>query len=173
VSRFVLGVPGRTLLRNKLIEGYPVVPTQAGPVTRSVTVPHAGHGVSQARHALASELSSLGVAEEPSEDAMLVMSELVSNAVKHAAPLPGGEVRVRWSIATDCLHLEITDGGAVTRPNPAIATVFALGGRGLDIVRTISDQWGVTHDSDSVTVWADVPRLPTATAGTEDDVPAH
>jgi anti-sigma regulatory factor (Ser/Thr protein kinase) len=149
------------------------VATHAGRGTHSVTVPHEGHGVTLARHALASELASLGVADDARQDAMLVMSELVSNAVKHAAPLPGGEVRVHWSIAADCLHLEITDGGAVTRPNPAIATAFALGGRGLDIVRTISDQWGVTQDGNSVTVWADVPRVRAATAGTVADVPAH
>jgi two-component sensor histidine kinase len=126
-----------------------------------------------ARHALGSELASLDIADDARQDAMLVMSELVSNAVKHAAPLPGGEVRVGWSIAADRMHLEITDGGSVTRPNPEVATVFALGGRGLDIVRTISEQWGVTQDGDCVTVWADLPRVRAATAGTGVDVPAH
>ena len=34
---------------------------------------------------------------------MLVLSELVSNAIKHAAPLPSGEIRVRWSVRpTSC-----------------------------------------------------------------------
>lgn len=155
------------------MEGYVVVPTQAGRVTHSVTVPHEGQGVSLARHAFASELASVGVSDDVRQDAMLVISELVSNAVKHAAPLPGGEVRVRCSITVDNLRIEITDGGAVTRPSPAVATVFALGGRGLDIVRTISRQWGVSKDGDSVTVWADVPleRKPIAGAGV--DVPGH
>jgi serine/threonine-protein kinase RsbW len=115
--------------------------------------------VSLARHAFASELAAAGVAEDVRQDAMLVMSELVSNAVKHGAPLPDGEVRVRWLIDDDCLHIEITDGGAPTRPNPAVATVFALGGRGLDIVRMVSLQWGVTQDGSSVTVWADIARV--------------
>ena len=114
------------------------MPTHPGRLTRSVTVPHEGSGVSLARHAFADELATARVSDDVRQDAMLVISELVSNAVKHAAPLPGGDVRVSCSIDDDCLHLEITDGGAVTRPNPAVATVFALGGRGLDIVRTIS-----------------------------------
>jgi anti-sigma regulatory factor (Ser/Thr protein kinase) len=135
------------------------VPTHPGRVTRSVTVPHEGSGVSLARHAFATELSNAKVTDEVRQDAMLVISELVSNAVKHAAPLPDGFVRVSCSIDEDRLRIEITDGGAVTRPNPAVATVFALGGRGLDIVRTISREWGVIQEDDTVTVWADVPRV--------------
>jgi len=126
-------------------------------------VPHEGHGVSLARHALARELAALGVPDDAIADAMLVISELVSNAVKHAAPLPGGEVQVGWSIDRERMHLETTDGGGSTRPNPAVATGFALGGRGLDIVRTISDQWGVTQHGESVTVWAVIPRIRRAT----------
>jgi anti-sigma regulatory factor (Ser/Thr protein kinase) len=125
---------------------------------RSVTVPHERHGVALARHAFADEMAAVGVAEEERDDAMLVLSELVSNAVKHAAPLAGGEVRVRWAIRADTLHIEITDGGAATRPNAVVAAVSAVGGRGLDIVRTVCRQWGVTEEMDSVTVWADVPR---------------
>jgi serine/threonine-protein kinase RsbW len=142
-------------------------------VIRSVTVPHEGHGVSLARHAFAKELLSAGIPDDVRQDAILVMSELVSNAVKHGAPLPNGDVRVAWSIAADCLHVEITDGGAVTRPNPAVATVFALGGRGLDIVRMISREWGVTQVGDAVTVWADVPRVRKQPAGSGLDAAAH
>ncbi|MDQ1626844.1 MAG: hypothetical protein QOI54_588 [Actinomycetota bacterium] len=131
------------------------VPT---PGVTSVSVPHERHGVSVARHAFADELDAVGIPDDDRDDAMLVLSELVSNAIKHAAPLENGEVRVRWAFRDDCLHIEITDGGAATRPNAVVSAVSALGGRGLDIVRTVSRQWGVTEATDSVTVWADVPR---------------
>jgi anti-sigma regulatory factor (Ser/Thr protein kinase) len=124
----------------------------------SVTVPHERYGVSMARHAFVDNLAAVGIPEDDRDDAVLVLSELVSNAVKHAAPLPSGEVRVGWSIRADVLHLEITDGGALTRPKAMVAAVSALGGRGLDIVRTVCRQWGVTEEPDAVTVWADVPR---------------
>jgi serine/threonine-protein kinase RsbW len=104
---------------------------------------------------------------------MLVISELVSNAVKHAAPLKGGDVRVSCSIDDDSLRVEITDGGAVTRPNPAVATGFALGGRGLDIVRTICHEWGVVQNDHSVTVWASVPRARRPLADNVVDAPGH
>jgi anti-sigma regulatory factor (Ser/Thr protein kinase) len=130
---------------------------QNGPMS-SVTVPHARSSVSAARHALADELAANGIAEPMRDDAVLVLSELVSNAIKHAAPLPSGEINVCWALHQDCLHLEITDGGALTRPQAAAAAVSSLGGRGLDIVRTICREWGVTEEGNAVTVWADLPR---------------
>lgn len=130
----------------------------------SVCVPHERSGVGAARHAFADQLSVNGVVGSLQEDAVLVMSELVTNAIKHAAPLPSGEIRVRWSIQDDCLHMEITDGGAVTRPHAGVANISSLGGRGLDIVRNVSDQWGVKEDHDCVTVWADVRRQPQRSA---------
>ena len=122
-----------------------------------VTVPHERTGVRLARHAFADQLDAAGVRPEDREDAMLVLSELVSNAVKHAAPLPSGDIRVRWEVRDEVLHIEITDGGAGTRPHASVAALSALGGRGLDIVRTVSTQWGVTVGEGSVTVWAEVP----------------
>lgn len=124
----------------------------------SLSVPHAPTGVRLARHTFADQLAAAGVPPRDTDDAMLVLSELVSNAVKHAAPLPSGQISVSWHVADDCLHIEITDGGAGTRPHASVAALSALGGRGLDIVRTVSSQWGVTEGHDCVTVWAEVPR---------------
>jgi anti-sigma regulatory factor (Ser/Thr protein kinase) len=130
-----------------------------------VSVPHERTGVRIARHAFADQLEAAGVPEEDRDDAILVLSELVSNAVKHAAPLPSGEITVRWAVADDLLHIEITDGGAGTRPHASVAALSSLGGRGLDIVRTVSTQWGVTEGDGSVTVWAEVPRTTLDAAG--------
>jgi anti-sigma regulatory factor (Ser/Thr protein kinase) len=134
-----------------------VADAQNGPMS-SVSVPHARSSVSAARHALADELDANGVGTPMRDDAVLVLSELVSNAIKHAAPLPSGDISVRWALKQDRLHLEITDGGALTRPQAAVAALSSLGGRGLDIVRTVCSEWGVTEDGNAVTVWADLPR---------------
>jgi anti-sigma regulatory factor (Ser/Thr protein kinase) len=149
------------------------VPTDARAVTLAVNVPHQGHGVSLARHAFATDLASVGVTDDVRQDVMLVISELVSNAVRHAAALPGDSVGVTCGINDDCLHIEITDGGSLTRPSPEVATVFAQGGRGLDIVRMISREWGVTQDGDTVTVWADVPRVRKHIADADIEATAH
>ena len=133
-----------------------------GDTSSSVAVPHARSSVGAARHAVADELAANGVPEPVLQDAVLVVSELVSNAIKHASPLPSGEILVTWNLGDDVLHVEITDGGAMTRPHAGSAAVSSLGGRGLDIVRTICHSWGVTEDNGTVTVWADLARTPTS-----------
>jgi anti-sigma regulatory factor (Ser/Thr protein kinase) len=140
-----------------------------------LSVPHERTSVRVVRRAFADQLTEAGVPPECRDDAMLVLSELVSNAVKHAAPLPDGQITVSWQVADDVLHVEITDGGSGTRPSASVAVLSALGGRGLDIVRMVASQWGVTEDDGTVTVWAEVPRThldaqgrPASRSGTDD-----
>lgn len=128
-----------------------------GPGPAPLQIPHEGTGVRLARHTVADQLTAVGVRDEACDDALLVLSELVSNAVTHAEPLPNGRIAVGWTVLDDALHLEITDGGAVTSPQASVAALFSGSGRGLDIVRTICRSWGVTEGERSVTVWADVP----------------
>src|SRR5215210_1463838 len=123
-----------------------------------VTIPHERSSVGTARHAIADELETKDVPALVLQDAVLVVSELVSNAIKHADPLPSGEILVRWCLEADRLRLEITDGGAMTRPRAGTPGSAAMGGRGLDIVSTVCSDWGVTEHENSVTVWADLPR---------------
>jgi anti-sigma regulatory factor (Ser/Thr protein kinase) len=131
-----------------------------GPGRVPLEVPHERTGVRLARHTVAHHLTASGVRDEAYDDALLVLSELVSNAVTHAAPLPNGRIAVGWTVLDDALHLEITDGGAVTSPQAGVAPLLSGSGRGLDIVRTISRAWGVKEGERSVTVWADVPMAP-------------
>ena len=131
-----------------------------GPGRAPLEVPHERTGVRLARHTVADHLTAVGVREDACDDALLVLSELVSNAVTHAAPLPNGRIAVGWAVLDDALHLEITDGGAATSPQARVAALLSGSGRGLDIVRTICRAWGVTEGERSVTVWADVPMTP-------------
>jgi anti-sigma regulatory factor (Ser/Thr protein kinase) len=126
----------------------------------SVAIPHHRSGVRTARHTVSDELYAGGVRPPVLDDAVLVVSELVSNAIRHAAPLPSGDIQVGWSLFPDLVHIEIVDGGAPTRPQARSASVSSLGGRGLEIVRCLAAEWGVDERSDTVTVWADLPRSP-------------
>ena len=128
-----------------------------GPGRAPLEIPHERTGVRLARHTIADQLTAVGVRDEACDDALLVLSELVSNAVTHAAPLPNGRIAVGWTVLDDALHLEITDGGSVTSPQAGVAAPLSGSGRGLDIVRRICRAWGVTPGERSVTVWADVP----------------
>jgi hypothetical protein len=42
----------------------------------------------------------------------------------------------------------------MTEPRRARATLSSLGGRGLGIVETLADGWGVLHEDGGTTVWA-------------------
>jgi hypothetical protein len=48
----------------------------------------------------------------------------------------------------------VTDGGGPTRPIPATPSVTARGGRGLNIISALAQEWGVRDNaSGEVTVW--------------------
>ncbi|MEU8798289.1 ATP-binding protein [Spirillospora sp. NPDC048819] len=119
-----------------------------------VLLPHAPSSVAVARKRLSSELVDSGVYESIVDDAAVIVSELISNALRHARPLPSGQVRVCWLRRGDLLEVEVSDGGAMTEPRRGPGTLSSLGGRGLGIVEALSEGWGVRHDESSTTVWA-------------------
>lgn len=132
------------------------------PAAESVVVPHDVTSVALVRRSLDRTLRQVGVADDPRDDALIVLSELVSNAVKHASPLGGRGIGVSWTIDADRLGIQVTDGGSHTDPVADIAAMTAVGGRGLDIVRKLSLGWGVSESDGRVTVWATLPVTPDA-----------
>lgn len=110
--------------------------------------------VSVARRMLGAELRSAGVMDSAVRDAALVISELLSNAILHAYPLAGERLQVAWSITAGNLELSVSDGGSPTRPHAENPTSAEPGGRGLSIVETLSQRWGVRTDDVGLTVWA-------------------
>lgn len=123
----------------------------------TVLLPHAPASVAVARQRLTADLDAAGVVHAAVGDAALVVSELLSNAIRHARPLPGARVQVAWAVDNGSVEVAVSDGGAPTRPYPAHASVSALGGRGLDIVEYLARTWGVRADSQGLTVWAVLP----------------
>ena len=125
----------------------------------AVVLPHAPASAAVARRSLTSELSGAGVASAVIGDAALVVSELVGNAVRHASPLPGGALRVEWSIHPDTVEIAVTDGGSSEVPVAVHADEAAIGGRGLSIVEALSRTWGTRRAARGMVVWAHVPRI--------------
>jgi anti-sigma regulatory factor (Ser/Thr protein kinase) len=124
-----------------------------------MALPYGPAGVGDARRRLRKELRDCGTPETVVEDAVLILSELLSNAYRHGRPIDDGTdepgIRAGWHIDEDgLLTLEVTDGGGPTRPAPATPSLTAHGGRGLGIVETLSLQWGVSERPGEVTVWA-------------------
>lgn len=136
------------------------------PASSSMAVPHGPAGVGEARHRMRDQLRVSGVSETVIDDAVLILSELLSNACRHGRPLgegfngdgghSDGDVRAAWRVdRTGRLTVEVTDGGGPTRPVPATPSVTAHGGRGLNIITALAESWGVRDDiHGEVTVWA-------------------
>ncbi|MCX4699500.1 ATP-binding protein [Streptomyces sp. NBC_01352] len=144
----------------KEVSGVALVVAQEVPTSSSMAVPHGPAGVGKARHRMRTQLRRGGVSEAVIDDAVLILSELLSNACKHGRPLGDalagdGDVRAAWRVDTGGrLTVEVTDGGGPTRPAPATPSVTAHGGRGLNIITALADDWGVRDETrGEVTVW--------------------
>ncbi|MQY13823.1 hypothetical protein SRB5_39790 [Streptomyces sp. RB5] len=142
------------------------VMAQHVPASSVMAVPHGPAGVGNARRRMRRELAEAGAGETAVDDAVLVLSELLSNSCRHARPLAGGgtsEVRASWALdSRGLITVAVTDGGGPTRPLPATPSVTAHGGRGLAIIRRLSKDWGVRDRCGEVTVWATLPRQASA-----------
>ncbi|MGW5342488.1 ATP-binding protein [Streptomyces sp. NPDC004050] len=146
----------------KEVPGVALVVAQEVPTSSCMDVRHGPAGVGEARHRMREQLRLSGVSESVVDDAVLILSELLSNACRHGRPLGAGdgeigdgEIRAAWRIdSTGRLTVEVTDGGGPTRPLPATPSVTAHGGRGLNIISALAQDWGVRDGAaGEVTVW--------------------
>jgi anti-sigma regulatory factor (Ser/Thr protein kinase) len=95
------------------------------------------------------------VSETVLTDALLLVSELVANSVRHAEAPADALVSVRAQIRADVLCLEVEDGGtsgAIARRAPDLSYG---GGFGLNVVEVLSRRWGVERDA-GTRVWAEL-----------------
>jgi anti-sigma regulatory factor (Ser/Thr protein kinase) len=100
-------------------------------------------------------MEGLGSVErQPREDAALVLSELLSNAIRHGRALETGQVRAAWKLRNGHIEIAVTDGGALTTPRVVDASEYATAGRGLFIVDQLATSWWQTTDGAFSTVYA-------------------
>ena len=117
-------------------------------------VPWRAASVALVRKAVVDDLATREVSPAVIDEAEIVISELVSNAIRHARPLADGNLRVHGKVKAGVVEVEVTDGGGDSTPRPAPRTIWAPSGRGLRIVRSLAHEWGVTEDRTGSTVWA-------------------
>lgn len=122
--------------------------------SQTLRVPWATSAVSRVRRALVSDLRDRAVSAAVVDEAEIVVSELLSNAIRHARPLSDGTLRVHWRVKKSVVEVEVTDGGSASSPRPAPRSLWAPSGRGLRIVRALAHEWGVSEDRAGTTVWA-------------------
>ncbi|AXE86691.1 ATP-binding protein [Streptomyces sp. Go-475] len=116
--------------------------------------------VGRARRWARSRLTGSGIqADEPlAETLVLLVSELVTNAVVHT----GRPAVLRLSLppaATDeaTVRLEVADRSG-RAPVPRCAGDDATGGRGLALVDGLADRWGWSVESTGKRIWCELDR---------------
>ena len=128
------------------------VNTPTHPVARRF--PAIPSSVGQARRFLLASLPDATPAE--ADELVLLLSELATNAVQHAAT----EFEVAVLVAPDgrSVRVEVSDGAA-GYPTPQEQVPDAPNGRGLHIVRAMADGWGIEmqRDRPGKIVWFTMP----------------
>lgn len=124
---------------------------------QQVALRHAPTAARQLRAQLRAWLEQCPEAAEVADDAVLVASELLGNAVLHARPLPDGGLRVSWGLEQDGLELQMTDGGSLGAPHVRPPDPNRPTGRGLAIIDHLALRWGVREQADRSTVWVVLP----------------
>ena len=107
-----------------------------------VLLPCVPSSVAVARGRIAAELRGAGLFPAAVADAALVTSELLSNAILHARPLPDACIRVSWILTPSSVEIIVSDGGSATRPRASHPSLSSIGGRGLGIVEHLCIQLG-------------------------------
>ncbi|GAB3681174.1 ATP-binding protein [Angustibacter aerolatus] len=125
-------------------------PIDADPDSATAIVPSVPGSVPATRAFLVGMLRGWSVRPEAVDDAALLATELITNAVTHGE----GAVTLAVEVDGDDLRVAVTDHG-VGRPSPKEPTVDGEHGRGLWLVQAMSRDWGTTRHSspDGTTVW--------------------
>lgn len=127
--------------------------TQA-PVRGSLTVPGQPEQVAAARAFVA---DALGPGNPCVEVAALLVSELVTNSLRHSSSArAGGTITITVTGGPgggESARVEVTDDGATTLPVVRSPRGDDEGGRGMHLVRALASAWGCRRHSNLTTTW--------------------
>jgi len=113
-------------------------------------LPAESYAVREARHFVRQQAGSWGLPENTVDTAELLVSELATNAVRHAAGPGPIEIRLSYDERLTC---EVADQvGAEPRP-AALPDDLEESGRGLFLVSELSADWGSRRTSTGKVVW--------------------
>ena len=90
-------------------------------------------------------------------DVQLLVSELVTNGVRHAGLRPGERLRVSVALVEDRVRVEVADPGPGFEHGPLAPDPTRPGGWGLRLVEELAQRWGVERDGETI-VWFEVAR---------------
>jgi anti-sigma regulatory factor (Ser/Thr protein kinase) len=91
-------------------------------------------------------------------DVVLVISELVTNSVRHAGLDASEPVQLSVGMEGDTVRVAVRDPGPGFEPPGAPSDPAHVGGWGLVLVDQLAERWGVEHDGDANVVWCELKR---------------
>jgi len=117
--------------------------------------PSTAASVTHARHYTLETLT--GIRPELAGEIAVMVSELTTNSVRHAA----ADFSVAIDRTPETIRIAVTDNGP-GRPEVRSPEPTEPSGRGLQIVRALSDDWGIAahDDGHGKTVWFSVATRP-------------
>jgi anti-sigma regulatory factor (Ser/Thr protein kinase) len=87
----------------------------------------------------------------------VLVSELVTNSVRHAGIGADDPISVHITSCVGRVRLAVHDGGPGFVPSPLEGRdPLTAGGQGCVIVEALSDDWGVDRDAAGCTVWCEI-----------------
>lgn len=123
-------------------------------------IPPTDWAVPHAREFAATTLRSWALPDELVDDVVLLVSELVTNAVVHGRP----PIEMRLRRAARQVVLEVFDG-ATFLPRRLRPSLEDEHGRGLQLVALLAERWGTRPTQEGKSVWCMFPLPADATAG--------
>ncbi|MFI6334677.1 ATP-binding protein [Streptomyces sp. NPDC050535] len=104
-------------------------------------LPRTPRSAPHARQLLRAQLSHWQIDGEVAEAAELLLSELITNSLRHACAPPGHEIGLRLATYEGRLRVEVADADD-RRPLPRRAAPGDEGGRGLTLIQALAERWG-------------------------------
>ncbi len=119
----------------------------------SADIPATASGVAAARHLVTVLLPSWELPDALCGDAELIVSELVTNAYRHAPGTNSFELALERR--ADGVRLSLADGSSIY-PLITELSSTATSGRGMTIVETLASRWGADDYRGGKRVWVDL-----------------
>lgn len=109
-----------------------------------------------ARSAVAEQLAAVGVDGSFRQTVVLLVSEVVSNAVRHSRAPAGSAISLDAQVTDRAVRVAVTDAGAGFTPRPRDPDRLGEG-YGLYLVAKAASAWGVDSEG-GTTVWFELAR---------------
>ncbi|WP_420710454.1 ATP-binding protein [Streptomyces sp. NRRL S-474] len=123
----------------------------------SCTLPAETCAVARARAFARDRLAAWHLGEESAEAAGVVVSEFVTNSVRHSG---AQDVTLRLARCMSHLWIEVVDTGVWRSPTGSEENGLAEGGRGIRLVDALSQRSGVHRTQHGTHAWALLPDAP-------------